>query len=362
MSTRYIASMICHKYRNKVDFAAARLRRMILSGKLKPGTRLASSSELAKEFGVSPMTADRAVRRLAAEGRLKRITGCGTFVCSGSEIKRICVVDPPVGDPLQPADKYRIMDSESLIYYENTYPIIDSEFLKYDVEVKYVKSWDAVRDLKPDGILCSQVPPPDFELDVPIALFRHYGLLDAPLIQCVPDLEKVMRRICSELIRRKVRKIYVSATLNPNIRYFADSFLSWTDRLGLRGRVEYSERGVTRKVFAYRLGYQFGMALNQVRGCAIFTTSDFRAAGILKALDDRKFQPGEYDLISCSNWESFGFRPFPHPRLTSIDFRREECLREVVRLLCDAVRVPGGSPIRIVKYPAFLKIRESGLQ
>ena len=69
--------------------------------------------------------------RRAAEGRLKRITGCGTFVCSGSEIKRICVVDPPVGDPLQPADKYRIMDSESLIYYENTYPIIDSEFLKY---------------------------------------------------------------------------------------------------------------------------------------------------------------------------------------------------------------------------------------
>ena len=354
--------MIYHKYRNKVDFAAAKLRRMILSGKLKPGARLASSAELAKDFGVSPMTADRAVRRLAAEGCLKRITGCGTFVCSGSEKKRICVVDPPVTDSFHPADKYRVMDSESLIYYENTYPIINSEFLKYDVEVKYVKTWEAVRDLEPDGILCSQVPPPDFELDVPIALFRHYELLDAPLIQCVPDLGNVMYRICSDLIRKKVRKIYISATPNPRIRYFADSFLLWTDRLGLRDRVEYSEQSITDKVFASRLGYQFGMALSQVRGCAIFTTSDFRAAGILKALDDREFRPGEYDLISCSNWEAFGFRPFSHPRLTSIEFRREECLREVVRLLCDTIRAPGEGEIRIVKFPAFLKIRESGLR
>ena len=362
MSTRYIASMIYHKYRNKVDFAVARLRRMILSGTLEPGTRLASSVELAKEFGVSPMTADRAVRRLAAEGCLKRITGCGTFVCSGSGKKRICVMDPPVRDSFHSGDKYRIMDSESLIYYENTYPIIDSEFLKYDVEVKYAKSWEAVRDLKPDGILSSQVPPSDFEPDVPIALFRHYELLNEPLIQCVPDLGKVMCRICSMLIRKKVRRIYVSANPDPRIRYFADSFLGWTDQLGLRSRVEYSESGVTRKVFAYRLGYQFGMALKQVRGCAIFTTSDFRAAGILNALDDRMFRPGEYDLISCSNWEAFGFRPFPHPRLTSIDFRREECLREVVRLLCDSVRAPGDGQIRIAKYPAFLKIRESGLR
>ena len=354
--------MIYHKYRNKVDFAAARLRRMIVSGKLTPGSRLASSADLAKEFGVSPMTADQAVRRLAAEGCLKRITGCGTFVCSGSEKKRICVVDPPVRDSLLPANEHRIMDSEVLIYYENTYPIIDSEFLKYNVEVKYVKSWEEVRNLKTDGILCSQAPPLDIDRNVPIALFRHYELLDEPLIQCVPDLEDVMYRICSALIRKKVRRIYVSANPDPRIRYFADSFLRWTDRLELRDRVEYSEQSITGKVFAFRLGYQFGMALRQVRGCAIFTTSDFRAAGILKALDDRKFRPGEYDLISCSNWESFGFRPFPHPRLTSIDFRREECLREVVRLLCESIRTPGGGQIRIAKFPASLKIRESGLR
>ena len=106
------------------------------------------------------------------------------------------------------------MDSEVLIYYENTYPIIDSEFLKYNVEVKYVKSWEEVRNLKTDGILCSQIPPLDIDRNVPIALFRHYELLDEPLIQCVPDLGNVMSRICSDLIRKKVRKIHVSA--NPD--------------------------------------------------------------------------------------------------------------------------------------------------
>ena len=252
--------------------------------------------------------------------------------------------------------------SSNHLYYENTYPIIESEFLKYDANVQYVKTWEEIRNLKMDGLLCSRLPPLDVGNHVPTALFRHYELLDAPLIQCVPDLETVMHRICSRLLQKKVRRIYVFANPDPHVRYFADSFLRWTAVLGLRGKVEYSEKGISCKVFPSRLGYQFGMALEQVRGCAIFTTSDFRAAGILKALDERNFRPGEYDLISCNNWESFGFRPFSYPRLTSIDFRREECLREVVRLLCESIRAPGEGQIRIVKYPAFLKIRESGLQ
>jgi|GEM_PF-7083485 len=102
------------------------------------------------------------------------------------------------------------------------------------------------------------------------------------------------------------------------------------------------------------------MSLSEVRNCAIFTTSDFLGSGILKALDDRGFHPGEYDLISCSNWESHGYAPFSRPRLTSIEFRREECLREVVRLLCNSIITPGQGHIQIAKFPAFLKIRESG--
>gem|GEM_PF-4205130 len=50
---------------------------MIETGELKPSMRLGTSAAVARAFHVSPVTADRAIRLLAAEGKLKRITGCG---------------------------------------------------------------------------------------------------------------------------------------------------------------------------------------------------------------------------------------------------------------------------------------------
>ena len=349
----YIMSMIIRRYKNKIEYVSSGLRRQIANGKLKPGMKLASSSSIAQEFGVSLMTADRAVRQLAAEGLLKRIAGCGTFIRSNRETMLICIKDRIIRNSL--------FQRENL-YRENTYPIIEREFLKYDAKIQYVKTWEELENLNPDGILCSDIPPLDFERKVPIALFRDYRLVDEPMIQCVPDLDHVMRRICQVLISKKIRRIYISANPAPNIQYFANVFMVWLERFGLKAKVESSEASMTAKLLPFQLGYQYGMALPEVRGCAIFATGDFRASGILKALDDRGFHPGEYDLISCNNWEAYGYRPFPKARLTSIDFRREECLREVVRLLCNTIRSPREGQIPIVKFPAVLKIRESGLQ
>ena len=345
-------SMIIRRYKNKIEYVSSGLRRQIANGRLKPGMKLASSSSIAQEFGVSLMTADRAVRQLAAEGLLKRIAGCGTFIRSNRETMLICIKDRIIRNSL--------FQRENL-YHENTYPIIEQEFLKYDAKIQYVKTWEDLKNLNPSGILCSDIPPLDFERKVPIALFRNYHLIDEPLIQCVPDLQKVMFHICSSLAHKKIRRIYITANPNFRIRYFADTFLNWLERFGLKAKVESSEASMTAKLLPFQLGYQYGMALPEVRGCAIFATGDFRASGILKALDERGFHPGEYDLISCNNWEAYGYRPFPSARLTSIDFRREECLREVVRLLCNTVRSPREGQIPIVKYPAYLKIRESGL-
>ena len=345
-------SMIIRRYKNKIEYVSSGLRRQIANGRLKPGMKLASSSSIAQEFGVSLMTADRAVRQLAAEGLLKRIAGCGTFIRSNRETMLICIKDRIIRNSL--------FQRENL-YHENTYPIIEREFLKYDAKIQYVKTWEELENLNPDGILCSDIPPLDFERKVPIALFRDYRLVDEPMIQCVPDLDHVMRRICQVLISKKIRRIYISANPAPNIQYFANVFMVWLERFGLKAKVESSEASMTAKLLPFQLGYQYGMALPEVRGCAIFATGDFRASGILKALDDRGFHPGEYDLISCNNWEAYGYRPFPKVRLTSIDFRREECLREVVRLLCNTIRSPREGQIPIVKYPAYLKIRESGL-
>lgn len=52
----------------------------IRSGRLRPRDRVPSETELVRQFGVSRMTANRALRELARDGYLVRQTGVGTFV------------------------------------------------------------------------------------------------------------------------------------------------------------------------------------------------------------------------------------------------------------------------------------------
>ena len=52
----------------------------IRSGRLRPRDRVPSEQELVSEFGVSRMTANRALRELAGDGIVVRQAGIGTFV------------------------------------------------------------------------------------------------------------------------------------------------------------------------------------------------------------------------------------------------------------------------------------------
>ncbi len=52
----------------------------IQSGVWVPGVRVPSENELVESFGISRMTANRALRELTADGYLSRVPGVGTFV------------------------------------------------------------------------------------------------------------------------------------------------------------------------------------------------------------------------------------------------------------------------------------------
>jgi GntR family histidine utilization transcriptional repressor len=52
----------------------------IRSGAWTPGQRVPSENELVESFGISRMTANRALRELTAEGFVARVPGVGTFV------------------------------------------------------------------------------------------------------------------------------------------------------------------------------------------------------------------------------------------------------------------------------------------
>jgi GntR family histidine utilization transcriptional repressor len=56
------------------------IRENIRTGTWEPGRRVPSENELVESFGISRMTANRALRELSAEGLLSRVPGVGTFV------------------------------------------------------------------------------------------------------------------------------------------------------------------------------------------------------------------------------------------------------------------------------------------
>lgn len=58
----------------------AHILQRILTGDLEPGARVPSENQLVGDFGVSRMTANRALRELNQEGVVTRLAGVGTFV------------------------------------------------------------------------------------------------------------------------------------------------------------------------------------------------------------------------------------------------------------------------------------------
>jgi GntR family histidine utilization transcriptional repressor len=77
------------RYRNGLPEARyAAIKKYVLegigSGEFRPGDRIESEAELLKKFGVSRMTANRALRELQDAGVLVRLPGVGSFVADPS--------------------------------------------------------------------------------------------------------------------------------------------------------------------------------------------------------------------------------------------------------------------------------------
>ena len=61
------------------------LRRLVVSGALRPGDKLPSVRELAGQLAINPNTIQRAYRELEAEGYICSVPGKGSFVRERSE-------------------------------------------------------------------------------------------------------------------------------------------------------------------------------------------------------------------------------------------------------------------------------------
>lgn len=74
---------------------ADELRRRIQEGHYQPGTRIPGHTRLAREFGVSPITSNRALQELFREGLLVRRERVGSFVSAQAlQLRRIALLLP----------------------------------------------------------------------------------------------------------------------------------------------------------------------------------------------------------------------------------------------------------------------------
>jgi len=67
--------------------------RHIQSGEWVTGNKIPSEAELVERFGVSRMTANRALNELTLEGHLTRVQGVGTFVAKPVPVKEAALLD-----------------------------------------------------------------------------------------------------------------------------------------------------------------------------------------------------------------------------------------------------------------------------
>src|SRR3954469_14241265 len=68
------------------------IRGHIGSGQWRPGDAVPSETALMQQFGISRMTANRALRELAAEGLVSRVRGSGTRVAQLHRISSRLVI------------------------------------------------------------------------------------------------------------------------------------------------------------------------------------------------------------------------------------------------------------------------------
>ena len=64
------------------------LRRLVVTGAMRPGEKLPSVRELAVSLAINPNTIQRAYRELESEGYIVSVPGKGSFVCDGDQAAR----------------------------------------------------------------------------------------------------------------------------------------------------------------------------------------------------------------------------------------------------------------------------------
>lgn len=329
------------KRRNKSESISEELRRGILDGKYPPGSLLSSNIQLAADFDVAPLTANRALNKLVAEGLVIRKRGHGSYVAerplsSSKPVYRIGIME--TGNYLNPAQIAAMKTfSESMIQHIGRLGH-QAQIIPY---ADICAGADSERELrKMNGFLLNSSCYDDktekllSSLEVPIILYLRDWLDNAPFHQVGSDFTLGMREAVRLLIEQDCRELLVFSEAHRNGQARRQAFLQELSKantsITIKEEAFFKERTI-QGLEVYKKGLEMA---EKIQDSSIFCTSDIMSFHLLQALIDKGLKlQRDYHLISVDNLESEDFLPFGKPVLTSIDYPRRKIALKAVELL-----------------------------
>jgi GntR family transcriptional regulator len=343
----------------KVTDIAELLRQNIEDNNLAVDTPIMSIRKIAESYGCSPLTADRAVNLLVAEGILYRVKRKGTFVKRNTEKAKIKL------GYLAQADNFRVMSQKENFEKVFTYCNENNIEIKLYPFCSLDKRKSFLQDIKSlDGLLISAAFVNEEtwetirEVKIPKVLYGYDYYQYRAIDQVFLELSGTFEELFNKLNFNKYKKFYLLYEDHLNGEFRMNCFKKLLHRAGVdnKARIVSVDWSDSCSIINHRKAKELAPDINNA---LIVSTSDIVSNVFIDSWAESGLQPMEdYDLISCDNLEDCGFRPYTEPKLTSIDCRLDKRGIIAVNLLLQRIKEDNENFL-YYGVPAHLKIRNT---
>ncbi len=346
----------------RVPELANLLREMIEKEQIPNGAPIDSTRKLADRYGVSPVTANRAINELVDQKVLYRVPGKGTFIYRNRSWRNTGArigFYPYQGYKQHTKDFYLgiglFYQTLGNMLKKNGYNVsMISNIEKEDLDIlqKTIESTDALM-LNKDflnnrniSLLCSYSRP--------LILVDGYTVLDFPFHQVIPDPFNGYRKAVDHLASLGVKKILIAGVTNTETHRARRASLHHIIQMF---HPEISFADFTQDHIYADFGQECGRILGRkylqmADRPAIFSVCDYISFGMLEVLTEAGLKPGrDFKLVSYDNLEGNGICPFGEPVLTTVQYPYRKIEEELMKLLEDVLTSPEGH-VKIIKVPA----------
>lgn len=166
----------------------------IESGEMSPGDKVLSENQLAESFGVSRMTARRAVTELVTEGILARTQGVGTFVSDSRPMSSILQIRSIDDEIIQRGHRYSnqvlAVDSIQASEQQSAWLGVATNSVVFHTKIVHMENGLAIQ--LEDRLVNPALAPQYIEQNFMLTTANHYLTKIAPLTEADHSVEAIL--------------------------------------------------------------------------------------------------------------------------------------------------------------------------